>query len=301
MLKLQTAATAFCLATMSLTPTSVLAALPDDYQSRYAREKQDLLWQNTLDAEYVTLPPYVDKSWNFILSHIGALFRLNETFEYVSDEMPKHKAKLTHNYGVLAHMRFVPVGNSPFTGIYGFGGIGVIRLSMTADPSTGYIQAMALKFLVDGAPSVNLHLMNNLDGQGDNWNFFAGPFSNKLPHATSKPVVILEKIFEKVKNPANELPVEHLAKIDTEGTVYKIYSAPEQLFFEPDESLRYAIDPKSREDFRETLKAVVAEGELGQLYGMVGEQRVLLGSIYVESELIASQYADEVLFFQHNR
>jgi hypothetical protein len=296
MLKFRTAAAVFCLASS----TTVLAALPDNYQSRYAIEKQALLWKNTLDAEYMTLPPYVDKDWDFILSHIGALFRLEETFEHVSDEMPKHKTKLTHNYGVLAHMRFFPAEDSPFTGIYGSGGVGLIRLSMTADPSGGYIQAMALKFLVDGAPSVNLHLMNNLDGQGDNWNFFAGPFSNKLPHATSKPVVVLEKIFEMVKNPANELPVEHLAKIDSEGTVYKEFRAPEQLFFEPDQSLRHVIDPESRDDFRETLKTVVGEGELGQLYGMLGKQRILIGSIYVESELVASQYADEVLFFQHN-
>jgi hypothetical protein len=197
-------------------------------------------------------------------------------------------------------MRLVTVANSPFTGIYGSGGMGLIRFAMTADPNSGYIQAMALKFLVDGHPSVNLHLMNNLDGQGDNWNFFAGPFSNKLPHPTQKAIVILEKIFEQVKTPANELTVEHLAKINTAGTTDEQFQAPEQLFFEPDLSLQHVIDPKSREDFRETLKAVVPQGEIGQLYGLVGDQKVLIGSIYIDSQLVASQYGDEVLFFQHN-
>lgn len=295
MSKLHAAAAFFCLTAT----TCALAELPKHYQARDAIEKQDILWQNTLEAEYVTLPK-IDKDWNFILTHVGALFRLKETFEHVSDEMPKNKVKLTHNHGVLAHMRFVPAADNPFTGIYGSGGMGLIRLSLTADPSGGYIQAMAMKFLVDGKPSVNLHLMNNLDGQGDNWNFFAGPFSNKLPHPTSKPVVMLEKIFEMVKTPANELTVEHLAKVDTQGNVYKVFNAPDQLFFEADQSLQNVIDPESREDFRETLKAVVGKGVLGQVYGTNGEERVLLGSIYIDSELIASQYADEVLFFQHN-
>lgn len=296
MLKLRNAVAIICFVATS----SALAELPKNYQTKTATDKQNLLWQNTLKTEYEKLPPYEGNDLNFILTHVSALFRLEETFDHVSDEMPKNKTKLTHNYGVLAHMRFIPADDTPFSGIYENGGMGLIRLSLTADPTGGYIQAMAMKFLIDGKPSVNLHLMNNLDGQGEDWNYFAGPFSNKLPHPITKPVMMLEKIFDTVKKPSNELSVAHLAKIDTKGRTYDVFNAPDQILFEPDQSLLQVIDPRNRDDFRETLKAVVSKGELGHLYAVMGEQKRYIGSIHIESELVASQYADEVLFFQHN-
>lgn len=78
--------------------------------------------------------------------------------------------------------------NEGYSGIYSTGSDHVImRLSETknlTEHSTGLNPGVALKFLLDGIKSENLHAMSNFTGvdeQGNtSWDFFHRPFANRV-------------------------------------------------------------------------------------------------------------------------
>lgn len=281
---------------------SVHAKLPDDYQSFSSEQKQTILWQNHYLSHLKTpLPKLVKNDFWHVLSLLKGLFSLAPSFDYVSDEMPKKRVKIIHANGSLGKIAFVAVGDHPYTGIYHTGGIGLIRLSVATTPSNdSFIPGMALKFLLPGQPSLNLHVMNALDGQGKNWNFFANEFSNHIAHPTSISLKTIEKIFEWTKKPANELNASHLAAWDNLGHKIDSPISPEKLIFKPAESVRNIIKPDSREDFRLSLM-MIPYGAIYEVYGISDKVEYHIGTLYLESNLLASTYSDESLFFQHQR
>ena len=280
----------------------IYAELPEHYQSLNASEKQTILWQQVYQShEKQPLPPLNEGGYWSAYEKLKGLFNLSPSFDYISDEMPEGRSKIIHSNGSVAKFSFQPLAGHPFTGIYKARAIGLVRLSLATAPSDdSYVPGIAIKFLFDNHPSLNLHAMHALDGQGQNWNFFANPFSNKIDHPSSWLLKGIEKIFEWTRSPANELPLDHLAKLDPQGKKIEMPIAPEQIYFVPTASTQNIIDPDSRIDFRLELEKI-SLGPLYNVYGALDGVEYQIGTIELDSEILASEYGDSTLFFQHQR
>lgn len=278
------------------------AQLPCYYQELSAEEKRDLLWSEiTLSHEEDPLPVLTGNSFNEVLEKLKGLFNLNPTFDSASDEIPTGRVKIIHANGSVGKIALVPDADHPFTGIYQTGGVGVARLSLATPPADdNYIPGMAIKFLIAEHASVNLQVMNLLEGQKDNWNYFAKDFSNQIPHATNWTLKAIEKIFEWTRDPANNLPLWHLAAWTSEGRVKGIPVFPERIYFRPTSLVKDLIPENSREDFRVSL-AAIPMGPIYEVYGEYQGTEYHIGTLMLESALLASNYGDKKLFFQHQR
>lgn len=278
------------------------AQLPDNYQSLSSAEKQILLWQNIENNhDENPLPDMVQNDFWRVLKLIKGLFSLKPSFDHVSDEMPDSRVKIIHANGSVGKIAFIASADQPFTGFYHTGGIGLARLSVATTPSDdSFTPGMAIKLLMPNKPSVNMQVMYALDGQGDNWNFFAHSFSNKIDHPSGWTLKAIEKIFEWTKKPANEMNPAIIAEWDNQGNEIATPISPEQLSFKPSEAIEHIISESSREDFRSSL-LTIPYGALYEVYGDYQGTKYHIGTLMLESSLLASQYGDETLFFQHPR
>lgn len=280
----------------------IKAQLPDNYQALSGIEKQTLLW-NEVQHSHDEDPLPELKSGGFWAAYekLTGLFSLSPSFDHVSDELPAKRTKILHPNGSVAKIRIVPHSGHPFTGLFKTGTVGIARLSLATSPSDdSYIPGMAVKFLMNDRSSLNIHVMNSLEGQGSNWNFFEKAFSNKIDHAHSFVLKAIEKIFNWTKSPANELFLTELATWDNMGDPVDEVIVPEQIYFVPAESVKHIIIPESREDFRVSLERIPM-GAIYELHGVYQNKDYLIGQMELESPLLASHYGDEVLFFQHQR
>lgn len=278
------------------------AQLPCNYQDLSAPEKQALLWNEITSSNAEDpLPPLTGNSFNEVLEKLKGLFNLKPTFDHASDEISEGRVKIIHANGSVGKIAFTPASGHPFTGIYQTGGVGVARLSLATPPADdNYIPGMAIKMFISGHPSLNLHVMNLLEGQKENWNYFAKDFSNQIPHPTSWTLTAIEKIFEFTRDPANNLPLWHLAAWTSEGKYNGIPVFPERLYFRPTSLVNDLIPENSREDFRVSFLQV----PMGPIYEVFGEyqgREYHVGTLMLESSLLASNYGDKELFFQHQR
>ena len=279
-----------------------LAQLPANYQDLAAAEKQDLLWAEISKShEEEPLPQLTGSSFKEVYEQLKGLFNLAPTFDYSSDELPIGRVKIIHANGSVAKIAFIPAPNHPFTGIYQTGGIGLARLSLANPPAdNNYIPGMAIKFLISKHPSVNMHVMNLLEGQKGNWNYFAKDFSNHIPHAQNWTLKAIESMFSWTRDPANNLPLWHLAAWTTEGQINGIPIFPERVYFRPSSLVKDIIPENSREDFR-TSFLKVPYGPIYEVYGDYQGEEYHIGTLMLESSLLASNYGDKTLFFQHQR
>jgi hypothetical protein len=281
---------------------TVFAALPDNYQSLSSDEKQVILWEKVTNSHQENPLPEVDTGgFSKAYKLLTGLFNLSPSFDHESDQLPKGREKILHPNGSVAKVSFVPSAGHPFTGIYQSGAIGIARLSLAqAASDDSYIPGMAVKFLLPSGPSLNLHLINSLEGQGADWNFFEKTLSNKIAHPDGWLLKAIEGIFEWTRSPANDLPVAHLAEMDDSATIVKDPISPEQIFFQPSERVHHLIAEDSREDFRLSLLKI-QPGALYDVYGLFQGESFHIGTLMLESELLASDYGDKELFFQHRR
>lgn len=278
------------------------AQLPENYQSLPAEEKRDLLWNEISNSHNEEpLPPFGGGGFRAVLDKLKGLFNLSPSFDHASDELPEGRTKIIHANGSVGKIAFVAAANHPFTGIYQSGGIGLARLSLGTPPSDdSYIPGMAIKFLISNHPSINLQIMNSLEGQNGNWNYFAKDFSNIIPHPTGWTLRAIETIFEWTRDPANSLPLWHLAAWTTDGKYKNIPTYPERIYFKPTPFISSLIAENSREDFRISFLKVPV-GVLYEVYGEYQGAEYYIGTLMLESSLIASNYGDKNLFFQHQR
>lgn len=235
------------------------------------------------------------------------------------DTIQPGRRKLVHTWGAVALMSFVPAPNaSGFTGVYEDGADCVIgRFSMATKPTKdNSVPALALKFFIDGvAPSVNLHVMFAVDGQSANpsqsaHNFFRESFSNILAPPQGTVAIALAELFRRgaeafgAKDPAaNTLSVEHLAKIHVNGKRADAVKAPFKLTFRPTAEVNSLMkDATVDDDFRTSLGKVPAGATLYDVYASEeNNEGTLIGKLVLKSEVIASKFGDENLWFQHNK
>lgn len=281
---------------------SAYAQLPTNYQDLTAQEKQTLLWDEITQSHIQDpLPPLSGNSFDEVLAKLKGLFNLTPSFDHSSDELPEGRSKILHANGSVGKVAFIPASGHPFTGIYQTGAIGLTRLSLGVPPAEDrFVPGMAVKFLISQHPSLNLHVMNALEGQNGNWNFFANDFSNHIDHPSSLVLKAIEGLFEWTHDPANILPVWHLAAWTSEGHYKGIPVSPERLYFRPTQLVKTLIPENSREDFRTSLLKVPF-GALYEVYGDYQGVEYHIGTLMLESSLLASNYGDMSLFFQHQR
>jgi hypothetical protein len=109
------------------------------------------------------------------------------TFDDYQDTLPSGRPKLIHARGSLAPVKFNVVTNpNSHTGLFATGGDSCFaRLSVAINPNgNSFTPGMAIKCYRDNQPSGNIISMYSLDGQGNNWEFFANQFSNIIPEPT---------------------------------------------------------------------------------------------------------------------
>ena len=278
------------------------AALPSYYQEMSATEKQSLLWNNILASNLENGQPSTSQhGWGAALKKIKAFFTLKTTFDHESDEIPHGRIKIIHENGSVGKIKFNPTPDHPFTGIFQTGGIGLARLSLAVNPEkSGYVPGIAVKFLINNQPSLNIVAMHSLEGQGEDWNFFAKNFTTAIDNAQSFTLKILERVFKWTHNPANDLPVSHLSEIDTNSDLVAEPVSPTMLTLVPSKTVQAQINPKSRTDFRTSLSSIPI-GPLYEIYGNLNGVEYHIGSLVLDSTLVASEYGDRELFFQHKR
>lgn len=277
------------------------AELPKNYETLKATAKLQLLWQEgILATQYKELPPISGSGWGGILTQFKALGRLDETFDQMSDEMPEGKKKLVHAYGSVGVVQFKALRKAPYTGIFE-GAHGLARLSLAAPPEKiGFTPGMALKFFVKGQPSVNVQVMETLNGQAEDQNFFAHAFTNTLPEPDG---VILNTVvaFLGLFGDPLHRSVEEWAHYEDGGDKEDYPVAPDTLIFVPTADVQ--MSSKDKTDFRIKLARIPEDTVLYNVFASDprGADPVLIGRLVLRSRFVASQYGDERLFFRHVR
>lgn len=294
---------------LSISPTYAAGTCGDlysqDYQSFDALAKQEIIWQNIVSSKYASLPPLTflaqkENKFVQIWKVAKAAFSLGLSFDHVGDEMPAGRIKAIHRYGSVAKVQFTSSGDHPFTGLFNDQSHGLVRLSL-ALPRPGqenFVPGMAIKLLVDGNPSKNMHVMQKLEGQGKNTNYFLHTFTNSLPMPVTGSTKAGKWFFERFVGNAIRLTVDHVAAVSAEGQAVASAKAPFQVFFEPAEGL--VMDSQAK-DYREELAKVPVGTVLYNVYALETQnsEKVLIGTLSTNSEFVASEYGDKTLYFQH--
>jgi hypothetical protein len=287
-----------------------MGSLPTDYEAWQASKKQEFLWDTRiLQSKYERLPSLKK------INVIGLFLTLLRTkMARQSDEAPIHWKKAIHAHGSVAKIKFVPTADTPFTGLFKGADYGLLRLSVTGDPSDrGFAPGLAIKFFIDGQPSQNFSALVSLIGQGKNYNFFAREFSNIVPVVNSFGPRLINLIFRRVTKYPTKLYLQDLAETDQYGRTESHPHYPSQVFLVPNPEVQFPESPPH--DFRSDLEAIAPRTMLFSVYAndpqKVGDelmdrpeyrqQAQLIGHIETTSEFVTSSYGDSQLFFRHQR
>ena len=286
-------------------------------RSQTACQKAELMWNDKIvPTVYENLPALTSPGVLDVFTLAKTSFTIR-SLTNDGDELDVGHRKLVHAWGAEARFRFAPSEEARrYSGIYQSGADCVIgRFSMATKPTkTTTVPALALKFFVSGHESVNLQIMNSTSGQASH-NFFELPFSNIIPPPDSFVKRVMQKIFRKAaiafgaRDPdPTHLTVEHLAKIQIDGTAVVSPKSPFLLIFKPTPAAAASMKSATvTTDFRTNLAHVRVGQAIYDVYAFdEGEAfdkfaaNKLIGQLILTSEVLASSYGDERLNFQHN-
>lgn len=287
------------------------AELPPNYEALEAAQKQDILWQQIAANPYPTddlpIKPY-DAITSLQL--LQASFD-KKAFTWEGDEMIADRPKLIHTYGSAAKVELLISKDSEYTGVFAPGKkIGIARFSVAAIDPDNFVPGTVTKILVDGKPSINLFAMNSVDGQGKDFNFFKLPFTNFIPNPVSPVKKFLAAVFReaidelpggKCDRPLGEgkLPLFTAALQYVNGSVEPQPKAPLVYFFQPNSALGWNGDDTT--DLRLQLAKIPVQSVLYTIsvaISQTGPQEVI-GKLVLKSQFVASEYEDQILFFNH--
>jgi hypothetical protein len=303
--------------------------LPADYESRSAAEKQELLWSMVSSDEYCggpeaangpldyeAIPGCVESlpsgGGGYGLRALKSVFALNTTFDRTSDELPKGRHKLFHPFGSVAKAELVatypdrtPTRAEPYTGMLANTGQPLkvlVRLSPGGGPS--FIPGVAVKFFVDGKPSVNTQAIESFEGQGDDLNYFHAVPSNVLPPPKGFALNLVNRFFKMVKREPNHLQLANIVEIGPDGAEAAEPRAPYQIQYRPHGDLATQYANEEKVDFRAVLRRIPAGTVLYDIYARPShddETFEKIAEIRTTSPLVASGKGDYQLFFKHHR
>jgi hypothetical protein len=301
----------------SFQPPPPAKALDISTRSMTASQKADSLWNDRIiPTTYGNLPALTSPGILDLFTLARTSFTIR-TLTNDSDELDANHRRLIHAWGSEARFRFIP-GKSArgYTGIYENGSDSVIgRLSLATKPTkTTTVPGLALKFLITGHESENLHIMNSANGQKSH-NYFELPFSNIIPPPDSFAKRLMQKLFRKAavafgaKDPdPTHVTVEHLAKIQVDGTAVVNPKSPYQLIFKPTvAATAFMKDATVDTDFRTYLARYPVGQVMYDVYALdEGESADDLpaskrvGQLIPTTSIVATSYGDERLNFQHH-
>jgi len=292
-------------------------SLPADYESWSAAAKLDHLWLNGV------LPSQFRDQELPVLKSIDVLGLLNSILwtkvRLETDVAPMGYQKPIHPNAVLAKVRFAPVADSPYTGLFQGSDQGLLRLSVTGNPADrGFAPGLAWKLLLDGQPSKNLAALYTLTGQGDNYNFFANELSQYVLPELNKSLAI-SAIFSAVTSKPTLLLMTDMARFNQDGSAVPAPKAPTQIYFVPNAELRNRFQSEPH-DFREALMGIPPGSKLYDVFATempiktslrpsVSQEHALerrasavkIGEMTTVSAFIASEFGDSGIFFKHQR
>lgn len=286
-------------------------SLPAHYQGLPAAEKQELLWRKIEASPYAAdaLPDIGDAQF-YMHAFAGGLLSvdyLRDSFLRAGDEMAPGRTKILHTYGAVARVALEPRSGHPFTGIWRSGAIGLARLSVAFPDHGKFCPGIALKFLIDGKPSVNQFAMPTLLGQAGNENAFARTYTNPFPKdSLGLPLALLKAIFahtaesfrsESLHN--NHLPFDESSSIERDGQAVAAPVVAWGMRLEPVPETQ--IPAERGPDYRIKLAALAPGSLLFRVHLQAAAETPYyhVGDLRLTGHFLASKWGDEGLFFQH--
>ncbi len=306
-----TLALSACQGTAPVAAEQTAAATP-----RSACEKAEAMWnEKILPSRYERLPPLSGVGFTDLLAVTNRTFSA-KAFTTEGDEMEAGRRKRIHAFGAEARLRFaiLPTAANRYSGLFHSGAeCAIARFSLANKPTESTsIPALAIKFFIDGNhPSLNLHLMNSVDGQ-DGHDFFATDFSNILPPARSFATRLLDHAFRLVAedlssrdpNPGR-LTLDHVSGMRPNGQVVSEPVTPYQLILKPTALAQSLMrDARASDDYRVRLAAMPVGDAIYDVFALDADESTgnarPLGQLVPTSPIVSSRYGDEVLYFQHH-
>ncbi len=289
--------------------------MPANYETWPASAKADHLWVNgAVRTQYkTTMPALKPTDTGGLISSI--LWKKVQDRKDVSD--PGY-VKPIHQHGAMAKVKFVPVIGNGYTGLFQGSNHGLLRLSVTEDPSKGaFVPGLAWKSFVNGKPSENVSALYTLTGQGTNYNFFANELSNYvLPSSDSLGSVLL---FGLVSTKPTLVIMNDMAEVTQTGSTVTYPKAPTQIYFVPRAEVKTRFSTAAH-DFRYDMASLGAGSKLYDVYATsmeiktsifpslqtqyANERRASakkIGELELTSPLIVSAFGDNGVFFKHQR
>jgi len=290
--------------------------IPDNYDSWAGCEKQQHLWNNgILRSEFAAdeIPALED------IDVLGLINRV--LWDKVNDQKdvaPPGYKKPLHAHGAVAKVEFV-ANSSEYTGLFQGSDCGLMRLSVTGDPSDrGFAPGLAWKAFVDNKPSENVSALYTLSGQGDNQDFFANELSQYVsPEANETLGTSL--IFSAVTSKPTRLMVNAMADTNQDGSAASNANAPTQIYFVPSATVKGKFS-SSAHDFRSDLVTLNAGDDLYDIYATSERIRTSIfprwnkrladdrrnsakkiGTVKLSSKFTLSNFGDNGIFFKHQR
>jgi hypothetical protein len=203
-----------------------------------------------------------------------------------------------------------------------------MRFSLTQPPGD-VAPGLALKLFVDGEPSQNVSALVTLDGQGDNYNFFANEMSTMVGPSSQMKGKISSLLFRMVTRHPRALGVAGFARVNPDGSAVAKPLYPYLLHFVPAEMLQTLFPSEKHNPLEDVLgltpstlssaagvvyevwapvpKVNTASGAQAALVGVEkGSTRrqdgsTLVGRLTLEERPVASTFGDRQLFFAHER
>lgn len=291
--------------------------ITDDYKEWNACDKEQHLWVNgAMRTQYPEgeLPaiPEVDIG-GLIDSILWTKVKLSD------DVAPLGYEKPIHPHGAMATVAFEAEANQPFTGIFKGSECGLLRLSVTGDPSDrGFAPGLAWKAFVDGRNSRNVSALYTLSGQGNNHNFFANELSNYVSKEVNE-TFATTALFSLVTTKPNLVMTDKMARVTQDGTKEASEKAPTQIYFVPRPEVK-SLFSTGAHDFREDLVSLPEGTVLYDIYGTdktikssifsyfnnkyIKDRRnsaVKIGEMKLTSQFNTSTFGDGGVFFRHER
>ncbi|KAL0482533.1 hypothetical protein AKO1_002852 [Acrasis kona] len=284
----------------------------DDWQRLSAAEKYSLLadainedpkpfgWYNPLTVLQI-----------FVEDH-------KKTMDSAQDQMPTQgpfgaltRKKLIHTVGAICGMKWVPTSNNTYSGVFQGTETAYIRMS-TATQYTekpfSFTPGLSIKFLRSGVKSSNIFAMYSLEGQ-EGFNFFKNIFSNHVPSLSPDASTILKKLdenFGKVTSWTTMIGLSDLATFDTDGKRATNVSYPFQLFLKPSDSVNRRFPDQYTGQVLLDQLSTLSPDNTDVLYHVYAKKTpeaplVKIADIKLNDKCRTSKFADESLFFQHQR
>jgi len=287
-----------------------------DYESWPASAKADHLWVNGAKrTQYrTTMPSLKPVDIGGLVSSI-----LWKKVQTRTDVAPLGYEKPIHAHGAMAKVKFVPVANNGYTGLFQGADHGLLRLSVTGAPSDrGFAPGLAWKAFVDGKPSENISALYTLSGQGQNHDFFANELSSYVSPEVNE-TLGTTLLFSAVSTKPTLLRLDDMAKVTQAGAKVGTPRAPTQIYFVPRPEVKGRF-ASTAHDFRHDLATLGAGSKLYDVYATSLEIKTSIfpslntsyaqerrnnarkiGELELTSPLIVSAFGDSGVFFKHQR